>query len=82
MSNEMRQMKRRVSTICNVNEFAINCSTSGWVQYQKHKVIFNLIRQKIISYAGYYSTYKELLGKFYGAVRLFDSASNTQDINH
>jgi len=40
-----------------------------------------LIKQRIRPYAGYYSTYKELLRKFYGAVRLFESSNNRQDIN-
>lgn len=78
---QIRQLQRHFSNISDFNELTLNCSAPAWSHYQKHKLIFNMIRQTIRPYAGYYKLYKETLGKFYGAVRSFEAGGSTQEID-
>lgn len=72
--DDLRKVKRTLSSVCSFSESTISCTSPLWTQYMKHKPIFNLIRRKIRLYTSYYSTYKEALAKFYVAAR--ESASN------
>lgn len=80
-SDEARKIRRTLSAVCAFSENTICCAAPCWTQYQRHKPIFNLIRQTIRPYPGYYGAYKEALGKFYGAARVFETSNNLQEVN-
>ena len=38
-----------------------NCNIPIWIQYKKHKAVFELIRKKIKTYANYYQPYNQIM---------------------